>query len=142
MTKRIIQFGTSRFLQAHADLFIHEARVSGQDIGPITVVKTTKGTERSGRVSAFGDQAGYPVIIRGIIDNQTVNNTLTIKSIDSGMIADCDWQEITALFVGDAEVVISNVGESGYAIPAEGEISPPTADQVPSSFPAKLLSRP
>jgi tagaturonate reductase len=43
MTRRIIQFGTSRFLQAHVDLFVHEARCSGQDIGPITVVKTTSG---------------------------------------------------------------------------------------------------
>ena len=60
MTKRIIQFGTSRFLQAHADLFIHETRISGQDIGPITVVKTTRGAERSGRVSAFGAAKGYP----------------------------------------------------------------------------------
>ena len=41
MTRRIIQFGTSRFLQAHVDLFVHEARCSGEDIGPITVVKTT-----------------------------------------------------------------------------------------------------
>ena len=140
MTKRIIQFGTSRFLQAHADLFIHEARVAGQDIGPITVVKTTRGIERSGRVSAFGDKAGYPVVIRGIIDNKTVNNTLTIKSIDSGMIADRDWQKIRDLFINEAQVVISNVGESGYAIPTEDEVSAPAADQVPVSFPAKLLS--
>ena len=56
------------------------------------------------------------------------------------MIADRDWQKITALFVGDAEVVISNVGESGYAIPTEDEVSSPTAGQVPASFPAKLLS--
>ena len=37
MARRIIQFGTSRFLQAHADLFVHEARLAGQDIGPISV---------------------------------------------------------------------------------------------------------
>src|SRR5665213_97083 len=140
MTRRIIQFGTSRFLQAHADLFIHEARVAGQDIGPITVVKTTRGTERSGRVSAFGDKAGYPVIIRGIIDNKTVNNTLTVKSIDGGLIADRDWQRLTEVFANEAEVVISNVGESGYAVAAEDEISAPSANQVPASFPAKLLS--
>ena len=45
---RIIQFGTSRFLQAHVDLFVHEARVAGQPIGPITVVKTTSDADRSG----------------------------------------------------------------------------------------------
>ncbi|HEY5363564.1 MAG TPA: mannitol dehydrogenase family protein [Aestuariivirga sp.] len=140
MTKRVVQFGTSRFLQAHADLFIHEARIAGQDIGPITVVKTTRGTERSGRVSAFGDKAGYPVIIRGIIDNKTVNNTLTVKSIDGGLIADRDWQKLNEVFANDAEVVISNVGESGYAVAAEDEMSAPSDNQVPASFPAKLLS--
>ena len=140
MTKRIIQFGTSRFLQAHADLFIHEARIAGQDIGPITVVKTTRGAERSGRVSAFGDEAGYPVIIRGIIDNKTVNNSLNIKSIDGGLIADRDWGKLNELFANEAEVAISNVGESGYTIPSEDEVVAPTANQVPASFPAKLLS--
>ena len=139
MTKRVIQFGTSRFLQAHADLFIHEARVSGQDIGPITVVKTTRGIERSGRISAFGREAGYPVIIRGIIDNKTVDKTLVVKSVDSSMVADRDWQHLIELFANDAQIVISNVGEGGYAISAEDRSSAPARGQVPSSFPAKLL---
>ena len=43
---RIIQFGTSRFLQAHVDLFVHQARREGQKVGPITVVKTTPGADR------------------------------------------------------------------------------------------------
>ena len=140
MTKRIIQFGTSRFLQAHADLFIHEARIAGQDIGPITVVKTTRGSERSGRVSAFGDTAGYPVIIRGLIGNKSIDYTLIVKSIDRAMMADRDWEELTHLFVNDAQVIVSNVGESGYAVPAEDEVKPPNGDQVPLSFPGKLLS--
>ncbi len=140
MTKRIIQFGTSRFLQAHADLFIHEARSAGQDIGPITVVKTTRGVERSGRVSAFGNDAGYPVIIRGITDNKSVNKTINVRSIDGALIADRDWQELKRLFVTEAQVIISNVGESGYAISAEDEAGAPSANQVAASFPAKLLS--
>ena len=36
----ILQFGTSRFLQAHVDLFVSEARKDGQDCGPIAVVQT------------------------------------------------------------------------------------------------------
>lgn len=139
MTKRLIQFGTSRFLQAHADLFIHEARVAGQDIGPITVVKTTRGSERSGRISAFGDNAGYPVIIRGIVDGKTTDNTLIVKSIDRALIADRDWQELIPLFAIEAQVVISNVGESGYAVPIEDEVRPVNNSQVPLGFPAKLL---
>lgn len=140
MTKRIIQFGTSRFLQAHADLFIHEARASGQDIGPITVVKTTRGTERAGRVSAFGDAEGYPVIIRGLVDGKTISNTFNVKSIDGALIADRDWQELVELFAHEAQLVISNVGESGYAVPAEDEANMLGDDQVPLSFPGKLLS--
>jgi tagaturonate reductase len=140
MTKRIIQFGTSRFLQAHADLFIHEARMSGQDIGPITVVKSTSGTERAGRVSALATKGGYPVIIRGITNGKTINETLTIKSIDDALTADGDWRKLTKLFANDAELVISNVGESGYAIAGKDEFGAPAASEVPASFPAKLLS--
>ena len=33
----ILQFGTSRFLQAHADFFISEALAQGQALGPVTV---------------------------------------------------------------------------------------------------------
>ncbi len=140
MTKRIIQFGTSRFLQAHADLFIHEARIAGQDIGPITVVKTTRGTERSGRVSAFGAAEGYPVIIRGLVVGKILDTTTQVKSIGGALIADHDWRELKELFAHDAQVVISNVGESGYAVSTEDEVGLQGAEHVPLSFPAKLLS--
>lgn len=139
MAKRIIQFGTSRFLQAHADLFIHEAREAGQDIGPITVVKTTRGSERANRVAAFGGKAGYPVIIRGLIGAHVVDETTTVKSIDGALIADRDWVQLTDLFATEANVVISNVGESGYAVFPDDETKLPPDDEVPLSFPAKLL---
>jgi mannitol-1-phosphate/altronate dehydrogenase len=51
VTQRILQFGASHFPRAHADLFVHQARVAGQDIGPITIVKTTTGKTRNERVS-------------------------------------------------------------------------------------------
>ena len=140
MTKRILQFGTSRFLQAHADLFIHQAREAGQDIGPITVVKSTSGQERTGRISAFSNPEGFPVIIRGMVGNQIINDTYTVKSIDSAMIADRDWAELERLFSYEAEIIISNVSESGYDVPTEDALSEPLSGQVPISFPAKLLS--
>ena len=37
-TTPIIQFGTSRFLQAHADLFISEAMARGKALGPVTAI--------------------------------------------------------------------------------------------------------
>ena len=140
MTKRIIQFGTSRFLQAHADLFIHEAREAGQDIGPITVVKSTSGQERIGRIAELAKPQGFPVIIRGMVGNQIINDTYTVKSIDSAMIADQDWAALERLFVHEAEVIISNVSESGYDVPVEDTLSEPPCGHVPNSFPAKLLS--
>ena len=140
MSKRIIQFGTSRFLQAHADLFVHEARLLGQDIGPITVVKTTKGAERSGRVSAFGSGGGFPVIIRGLDDHKVLDEKIFVKSVDQGLVADDDWLAVVRLFSDEAEIVISNVGESGYAIPVADEIAPHELGDVPEGFPAKLLS--
>jgi tagaturonate reductase len=81
MSRRILQFGTSRFLQAHADLFVHEARQTGQDIGPITIVKTTQGGPRDGRVRAFGDAAGYPVRIQGFDKGRVVDETRCVTSV-------------------------------------------------------------
>ena len=139
MTKRIIQFGTSRFLQAHADLFVHEAREAGQDIGPITVVKTTPGNERAGRVAAFGTHSGYRVLIRGLDDGRQINETIIVKSVDSALLADRDWDLVQKLFVYDADMAFSNVGESGYAVPESDHNQTTSQLEIPLSFPAKLL---
>jgi tagaturonate reductase len=98
-SRRVVQFGTSRFLQAHADLFLHEAREAGQDVGPITVVQTSGASARAGRVAAFGAPGGYPVIIRGIEAGAPVERRVTVTSIDRGLSAATDWDAVTALFV-------------------------------------------
>ena len=66
MTRRIIQFGAGRFLQAHVDLFVHEARCSGEDIGPIAMVKTSPAPHRASRIFAFKRGVPYPVRILGV----------------------------------------------------------------------------
>jgi tagaturonate reductase len=63
MQTPILQFGTSRFLQAHADLFVSEAMKVGKALGPITIVQTTGSSERSGRLVALAAQEGFPVHI-------------------------------------------------------------------------------
>ncbi|MEI4572952.1 hypothetical protein, partial [Klebsiella pneumoniae] len=78
MTRRILQFGTSRFLQAHVDLFVHEARAGGQDVGPITIVKTTSDASRDSRVGALAE--GYPVIIRGLEGGQPVEREIRVTA--------------------------------------------------------------
>ncbi len=139
MARRIVQFGTSRFLQAHADLFVHEARLAGQDIGPITVVKTTAGAERRGRIDAMRGAEGFPVRIRGYRDGNIVDETVQVRSVDQALTAVEDWPDIVELFAGEAELAISNVGERGYEISEEDRRRPSGAGHVPASFPAKLL---
>jgi tagaturonate reductase len=140
MTARIIQFGTSRFLQAHADLFVHEARLAGQPVGPITVVKTTSGHDRAGRVAAFKRGLPFPVRIRGIEDGRIIDETVEVGSVDQAFDAQEEWPAVIRCFAEEAEIAISNVGERGYDTEAEeavGDVSPHTP---PRSFPAKLLA--
>ena len=116
MPNRVLQFGTSRFLQAHADLFIDQARQSGQDIGPIAVVKTTPGHERAGRVQAIADPAGFAVLIRGYQNGVAVNTELRVKSVTRALDANRDWSQLCEIFAQETEVVICNTGETGFAL--------------------------
>jgi mannitol-1-phosphate/altronate dehydrogenase len=49
----ILQFGTSRFLQAHVDLFVSQALARGEAMGRIAVVQTTSSKESRKRLDAF-----------------------------------------------------------------------------------------
>lgn len=134
MVNRIIQFGTSRFLQAHADLFVHEAQADGQAIGPITVVKTTLGGLREGRIAALANNQGFPVQLRGFENGHLVDRTIQVRSVTRALDANEHWLEVKSIFAHEAEIVISNVGETGYDLADE------TVESVPKSFPAKLLA--
>jgi tagaturonate reductase len=138
--RRIIQFGTSRFLQAHADLFVHEARQAGQEIGPIAVVKTTQGGDRAGRIAALKSGRPYPVRIRGLADGKTIDQTIEVASIDRAYEADTEWPEIVRCFAEEAEIAISNVAERGYELLPGDETHDYGADKPPPSFPAKVMA--
>lgn len=140
MTGRIIQFGTSRFLQAHVDLFAHEARAAGQAVGPIAVVQTTRSAARAGRVKAFGRPEGYPVIIRGIENGAAADRSITVTSIDRGLSAAEDWAELSKLFALDADVIVSNTGDTGYEIPDTDRGPALLSGDAPRSFPAILTA--
>src|SRR5258708_26249713 len=139
MTRRILQFGTSRFLQAHVDLFVHQAREAGQDIGPITVVKTTADAGREGRLAALARPEGFPVIIRGLANGRRVDETIQVKSVERALSAGRDWPTVADLFATEAEIVVCNTGDDGYALSAEDQSSA-AAGTVPASFPGKLLA--
>ncbi len=140
MTGRIIQFGTSRFLQAHVDLFAHEAKQAGQPVGPITVVQASGSGDRAGRIAAFGRPEGYPVIVRGIENGAKIERRVDVLSVDQGLSAAQDWDALSALFAGEAEVVVSNMGDAGYDVPASDFGPALLSGGVPLSFPGKLTA--
>ncbi len=136
----IIQFGTSRFLQAHVDLFVSEALAAGRAVGPITVVQTTASADRAGRLAAFNDPTGFPVKIRGLEQGHPVDREIRVTSILRGLAALDDWPEIRRTVVEDARFLVSNTADAGYRIEGEGRLDL-TSDMPspPPSFPEKLL---
>ena len=114
--RKILQFGTSRFLQAHVDLFVHEARLAGQAVGPITVVKTTGDQSRDARIGALAE--GYPVIIRGLVKGRAEERTLRITSVTRALSLAASPQAVCDEALA-ADIFLSNTGEAGYAIPPE-----------------------
>lgn len=135
----ILQFGTSRFLQAHVDLFASEARDAGQTVADIVIVQVSDDPVRAHRLVAFDDTAGFPVVIRGLEGGEPVQRTVQVRSVVRGLAVARDWPELCALFVGEVTHVVSNTGDHGYTVPPEDRIML-AGDQSPRSFPAILLA--
>ncbi len=131
----ILQFGTSRFLQAHADLFVSEAMARGEALGPIAVVQTTKSAENRRRLSFFDSGRPYTIRIRGLAKGEVVDRGVQVDSIRHGVHANDDWPEVERLFCA-ARCVISNTGDRGYELDASDTFE----SNPPRSFPAKLAS--
>jgi len=141
MTAPILQFGTSRFLQAHVDLFVSEALDAGQALGGITVVQTTANPASAARVAALAGGAGYPVRIRGLRDGAPVDQTVTCRAVQRALQADADWEQLRDLMATDVQVVVSNTADQGYQLDPRDDarlIQQPS--RVPHSFPAKLVA--
>jgi tagaturonate reductase len=137
----VLQFGTSRFLQAHVDLFIHEAAEAGQAAGPITVVASSGSAQGRARLKALADPQGYPVLVRGVHEARLVQSETRVRSIRRALDAEADWAELTRIFVEDARIVVSNTTESGFAVPADLviDLTVPVLTPPPA-YPAKLLA--
>ncbi|MDB5523509.1 MAG: D-mannonate oxidoreductase [Rhizobium sp.] len=132
MKTPILQFGTSRFLQAHADLFISEA---ADALGGITIVQTTASGERSKRLTALASPDGFPIHIRGKKDGAVIDAVTTVRSVKRAISANSDWAETARIFADEARLVICNTADKGYDISGEGDAFP---EGVPVSFPGKL----
>lgn len=140
MGNPVLQFGTSRFLQAHADLFISEALDAGRALGHVSVVQTTSNPESRARIDAFRTQRRYPVRIRGVRNDAVIDATAECTAITEALDANADWPCVRERFAYDARVVISNTGDRGYECFAEdtAALLAPGAG-VPRGFAAKLV---
>ena len=136
----ILQFGTSRFLQAHVDLFVGEALARGEALGRITVVQTTGDATRAGRIAALNEaRDGYPVRVRGLLDGEPVDREQQVASIGAAVHADAAWPWLCEQVAGPVQVIISNTGDQGYALHPDDHAGLMGQAAAPRSFPAKLL---
>ncbi|MGD9509100.1 MAG: mannitol dehydrogenase family protein [Geminicoccaceae bacterium] len=131
----ILQFGTGRLLQAHADLMVSEALGRGEAIGTIAAVQTTGSAEARCRVAALKAGGGFPVRIRGLDGGRPVEAELCVTSVAQAFEAATEWDAIEALAVEGASAIVSNTADRGY------ELDPGDRPEhrVPRSFPAKLV---
>lgn len=134
----ILQFGTSRFLQAHADLFVSEAAQAKQALGNITIVQTTHSAQGAARVAAFRQAGGYPVRIRGWQDGAEVDDERRVHAVTQAWQTGSDWPQVRAAAVA-ARVILSNTGDTGYQLSESDHAGLLDGDVAPQSFPAKLL---
>jgi tagaturonate reductase len=130
----ILQFGTSRFLQAHVDLFVSEALAKGEAAGRIAVVQTTASADSRRRLAHFAAGLAYRVHVLGLAEGTAVDRWVDVSSIGLGLDANLEWDEVERLFVEQARWIVSNTGDRGYELDAGDEPHGP----APRSFPAKL----
>ena len=129
----ILQFGASRFLQAHVDLFVSEALTNGEAMGRIAVAGTTGSPESRRRITAFAMGQPYRVLVRGLSHGAIVDESAEVTSVGAGFDAASQWDEVERLFI-EARCAVSNTADRGYETnPADRPDGGP-----PRSFPAKL----
>ncbi|ADX45574.1 Tagaturonate reductase [Paracidovorax avenae ATCC 19860] len=135
----ILQFGTSRFLQAHVDLFVSEAAHAGQALGGITVVQTTGNPQSSARTAALARAEGYEVIVRGLVKGTPFEQRKRSTSVREALDTATGWQAVRERVRGPVQVIVSNTGDSGWALSdQDGPQLLARGSPAPQSFPAKL----
>ncbi len=134
MTFPILQFGTSRFLQAHFDLFVAQGFAEGDGAGKIAVVQTTASAESARRLAFFNSGRPFRVHVRGLTAGAVVDEWIEVDSVGRGVDANRDWAELERLFADEARWIVSNTGDRGYELYAGDRFE----GAIPRSFPAKL----
>ncbi|MDR5814592.1 MULTISPECIES: mannitol dehydrogenase family protein [unclassified Caballeronia] len=140
MSHPILQFGTSRFLQAHVDFFVAEAarRDPAKALGKITVVQTTSSADSRARIEALKKTGRYPVRIRGRRRDETIDATIECDAIGEALHADEDWPLLRTRIEREVKVIVSNTADAGYALFDEDTRDLLDSPRAPRGFAAKL----
>ena len=147
MAQPILQFGTSRFMQAHVDFFVSEALNgapgAGDALGGITVVQSTSSAASTARTQALAAGAGYPVRIRGLANGARIDDTVQCTAVREALHAVTHWAQLRQTVSRDVKVIVSNTADKGYQLDeadeTEGAALLLSDHAAPISFPAKLL---
>lgn len=131
----ILQFGTSRFLQAHVDLFVSEALRQGAAVGPITVVQSSGDPRRAARLAALSAAEGFEVQVRGVDRGQLIETRTRVTSVARTLSLPADLERVRDIAVNEARIILSNTADAGFR-PREADRLA-TFDQA-MSYPAKL----
>ncbi len=135
MQTPILQFGTSRFLQAHALAYLQSGTpLSGPPV--VTVVQSSGDASRRGRLDALAAPGGYPVRVRGLEGGIPVEREEQVCVVQRGLVYDGDYPEVQRIFCHEARWIVSNTADKGF--------DPQPADTLPGpdpaqSYPAKLF---
>ena len=138
MGNPILQFGTSRFLQAHVDLFTSEALAAGRALGEITVVQTTSSAESRARIDALRAARRYPVRIRGRRHGATIDRVVDCTAITEALHATEDWARLRERVACEVRTIVSNTGDGGYALFDDDGADLLDGARSPRGFAAKL----
>lgn len=136
----ILQFGTSRFLQAHVDLFVSEADEAGHALGGITVVQTSGNPESMARMRALARGEGFPVVVRGLVRGRPIETRSVCRSVRAALDARTQWPAVREQMRSAVRAVVSNTGDAGWNLHA-GDAAALLHEHAPApqAFPAKLL---
>ena len=109
MAQPILQFGTSRFMQAHVDFFVSEAlngaAGAGDALGGITVVQSTSSAASTARTQALAAGGGYPVRIRGLTGGERIDTTVQCTAVREALHAATHWTQLRHTVARDVQVV-------------------------------------
>lgn len=132
-TTPILQFGTSRFLQAHVDFFVAQALQTGRALGPISVVQTSGNATRARRLAALAE--GFDVRIRGLQNAQRIDSTERVTSVTRALSLNSQTDAVRRILRHEARIIVSNTSDAGFR-PQPADTGS-TLDPA-MSFPAKL----